>query len=130
MENINAVVVVAGIAMIVAIIVFIRLYNAKSKSESELEHYNPSHWSPVIMAPYQRKLTEYDPVCEEEALSGPMMIKIVSINRIKEKSRQFLMDSETNYTKKQADAILNDLSQAFSAEGLNLHHAPFEYIIQ
>lgn len=117
MENINAL-VVAGIAMIVAIIVFIRLYNATEYDDEILEDEG--------CEPEQEEC----PVCEEETLSGPMMIKIVSINRIKEKSRQFLMDSDANYTKKQADAILNDLSQAFSAEGLDLHHAPFEYIVQ
>lgn len=150
MENINAVIVIASIAMVVGVFLFVRFYNARYLNTQLLDdetiendvfvhldvHNSPA---PGIIPDYPVPVIvdedcDCAPDCtvcyEPVEVVTYEMIKINSIHRIKEKSRQYLMDSEANYTKKQADAILADLDVAFTSEGLDLTKAPFEYTVQ
>lgn len=149
MENVNAMIIVAGVGMIIMIIMFITWYNDSKKKKSnsaptidpvQEDVFKPiAEESPIpgVMPSTPGVVTEeVDDCCDDECAcdeaedAAPMMITINSTSRIKEKSRKYLMDSDANYTKKEADAILNNLSKAFTSVGLDLSKAPFEYTVK
>lgn len=152
MENVNAVVVMSGIAMVLAIIVFIKIYSASKKKEEIMDAHEEDVYEPVAYpgipgiipaAPTVVAIDDEDCgfdedccvddecVCQDTQapVKAPLLITIDSINRIKTKSREFLMDSNANLTKKEADEILNDISKPFDATDMDLSKAPFKYTV-
>jgi thioredoxin reductase len=148
MENVLLVVVGLGIVGLAAVVAF-----AMSKKNSEILDENDLDVSPVadpgipgIIPGTPQIVTEYDDeeCCDESCASCNdeeaeecdgakieiVMITIDSIAKIKTKSREFLMmDSGANLTKKEADAILDNLSVPFDASNMDLANAPFKYTV-
>jgi len=132
--DVNTAVILGGAAMVVAIVVFIFRYNKKNKvneaEQVELEPYpegdifSDNTAVDEIAESMEEEVVEEEVVVEESAPER-IMITINSLNRIKGKTRQWLMDQ--GLSKEDADAILEDISKPFDATDMDLLSAPFEY---
>lgn len=151
MENVLLVVVGLSVVVLAAIVAFGSKKNSEISDENDLDlDVSPvaDPGIPGIIPGTPQVVTEYDDECCDESFecndeevmveeecydescgvkSETLMITIDSIAKIKTKSREFLMDSDL--TKKEADAILDNLNVPFDASNMDLTNAPFKYTV-